>query len=184
MAALGRRLQDRRWAPAVVLAVGLLAAVENLALPAPLLPLPRSPRTEWTAFLGRQPPGTVVAQVPAPAGGSVEELAPEAWRMFGQIDHRQPLVGGYSSNFPPLHREFMFALGGAFPNHPLACALRRVFRADLLVVDADWLSAHRPGLAALAPLLEPAYADAAVTIFRLQPSETECPPMRIDIGQR
>jgi hypothetical protein len=68
----------------------------------------------------------------------------------------------------------------------LACALRRVLGADLMVVDQPWLARHEQqndaGWQALAPLLEPTYADAAVAIFRLRPSEAECPPMRVDVG--
>jgi hypothetical protein len=76
----------------------------------------------------------------------------------------------------------MFAMGASFPSRPLACALRRVFGADLLVVDREWLSAHRAGIAALGEMLEPAYSDDAVVVYRLQPSSVECPPMRLDVG--
>jgi hypothetical protein len=64
----------------------------------------------------------------------------------------------------------------------LACALRRVFHADLLVVDSDWLSLHSADFVQLSPILHPEYADSAVAIYRLQPSEEQCPPMRIDLG--
>lgn len=185
LGSLARRLRGHPRAPIVVAAIGLLAALENLSLPARLLPVPRSARAPWTAFLASQPPGTVIAHVPFPADSGVEQLAPEAWRMFAQIDHEQPLVNGYSSNFPAVYREFMFAMGAQFPQHALACALRRIFGADLLVVDQDWLTAHREPFAELSPpLLEPVYADDAVAIFRMHPSAEECPPMRIDIGPR
>jgi hypothetical protein len=184
LAALGTRLHGSPRARAAVLGAGLFAAIENLSTPAPLLALPTSARTPWSSYIAGQPPGTVVAHVPFPKGGNVEDLAPEAWRMFAQLDHRQPLVNGYASNFPALHREFMFAMGEKFPEHMLACALRRVFDADLLVVDQDWLSAHQERFAELATMLEPTYADATVAIFRLEPSMSECPPMRIDLGRK
>ncbi len=168
----------------VVLAVGLLAAVENLGVPVPLLSIPRFPGTAWTSFLARQPSGTVVAHVPFPKSGDVNDLAPEAWRMFAQLDHRQPLVNGYASHFPPLNRELMFAMGASFPNAPLACALRRAFEADLVVVDQDWLSAHRSGFAELGSMRDPIYADDAVAIYRLEPSLSECPPMRLDVVRK
>jgi hypothetical protein len=171
-----------RRAAALTLAVGLLAAIENLSLPAPLLGLPRAASNPATAYLARQPPGTVVVHVPFAAGGDVEQLAVETWRMLAQIEHGQPLVNGYASHFPALHREFLFAMAASFPEHTLACALRRVFGADLLVVDRPWLSDHRDGFVPLLTMLEDAYADESVAIFRLVPSDAECPPMRIDIG--
>jgi hypothetical protein len=181
LAALAQKLDARR-ATGVVVATGLLAAAENLSLPAPLVPMPTSARTAWSAFIASQPEATVVAHVPFPAGRDVEDFAPEAWRMFAQIDHRKPLVNGYSSNFPAVYREFMFAMGAEFPKHILACALHTVFGADLLVVDQDWLASHRRGFAEVTTMLEPAYADASVAIFRMKPSPDECPPMRIDVG--
>jgi hypothetical protein len=183
--ALGCRLKDRPHANQIVLAAGLLAAAENLSLPAPLLAVPRSPRTAWTAFVAAQPTGTVLAHVPFPAGPDVEDFAVEAWRLYAQLDHGQPLANGYASNFPAVYREFMFAMGAAFPKQILACALRTVFHADLLVVDQSWLSVHRSAFdLEVMPLLAPAYADATVAIYRLQPPPDVCPPMRIDVGGR
>ncbi len=127
----------------------------------------------------------MLAHVPFPAGPDVEDFAVEAWRLYAQIDHGRPLVNGYASNFPAVYREFMFAMDAAFPKQILACALRTVFHADLLVVDQDWLGSHRPAFdAEVMPLLAPAYADAAVAIYRLHPPPGVCPPMRIDLGGR
>jgi hypothetical protein len=184
LAAITRRLGESPRTRYVVMGMGLLAAAENLSVPAALLPIPRTPRTAWSALLASQPPGTVVAHVPFSKTGNVEDLAPDAWRMFAQIDHQQPLVNGYASNFPAIQREFMYAMGAGFPDHPLACALRRVFGVDLVVVDHDWLRVHGAELAGLGAMLEPTYADDAVAIYRLQPSAAECPPMRLDIGPR
>jgi hypothetical protein len=182
--ALGRWLAESPRRDRFVLAAGLVAAGENLSLPAPLLAVPRSPRTEWTAFVAAQPAGTVLAHVPFPRGVDVEDFAIEAWRLFAQLDHGKPLVNGYASNFPAVYREFMFAMGAEFPKPILACALRVVFGADLLVVDQSWLSSHRDAFAALGPWLEAAYSDSSVAIFRLNPTADECPPMRIDVGSR
>jgi hypothetical protein len=181
LAALGLGALLRRRSPALVLTVGLLAALETTSVPARLLPLPRQPRTAWTAFLAGQPPGTVVAHVPFPRHGDVEDFAPDAWRLYAQLDHRQPLVNGYASNVPEVYRAFMFAMGEQFPEHALACALHTFFKADLLVVDQNWLADHRPGFAALGPMLAPAYADDAVAIFRFQPAPGECPPVRLNV---
>ncbi|HXI57215.1 MAG TPA: hypothetical protein VNO55_14200 [Polyangia bacterium] len=183
LAALGLAALLRRRSPALVLTVGLLAALETTSVPARLLSLPHQPRTAWTAFLAGQPPGTVVAHVPFPRHGDVEDFVPDAWRLYAQLDHRQPLVNGYASNVPEIYRAFMFAMGAQFPDHALACALHTFFKADLLVVDQDWLAAHREGFATLGPLLgtAPTYADDAVAIFRFQPASAGCPPVRLDI---
>jgi hypothetical protein len=180
LAAIQRRFGPTLRAKASVLGIGLLAAVENLGTPVALLPLPRS--AAWVAYLASQPPGTVVAHIPFPRSGTVEDLEPEAYRMLAQITHRQPLVNGYASNFPAVHREFLFAMSAAFPNHPLGCALRRVFETDLLVVDQGWLSSHRPGFAQFATMLVPVYSDSDVAVFRMEPSLDECPPMRLQVG--
>jgi hypothetical protein len=181
LSAVMRRCADTSRGRAVVTAVGLLGALENSSVPARLLSMP-APRTGWTTYVAGQAPNTVLAHVPFPSAGNVEDLAPEAWRMYAQIDHRRALVNGYSSNFPALEREFMFAMGSQFPHPMLACALARVFHTDLLVVDSDWLSIHAADFAQLGPMLRPAYSDSTVAIYRLQPSEAQCPPMRIDIG--
>jgi hypothetical protein len=181
LAAVMRRYAHAGRARAVTMAAGLLGTVESLSVPARLLPLPAT-RAPWTSFVASQPPDTVLAHVPFPSAGNVEALASEAWRMYAQIDHQRALVNGYSSNFPALQREFMFAMGSQFPQPMLACALARVFHANLLLVDSDWLSLHAEGFGQLGPILQPLYADSAVAIYRLQPSEAQCPPMRIDIG--
>jgi hypothetical protein len=170
-------------APALVAVAGALALLENLCLPARLLPLAPAP-TAVTSYLAQQAPGTVVAHVPFPASGEVEALAPEAFRMLAQLQHRQPLVNGYASNFPALVREFMFAMGGAFPDHQLACALKVVFQTDLVVIDRAWLDQHAAAVAGLGPLLTPVFADPTAVVFRLSPAPGECPPMRLDVGAR
>jgi hypothetical protein len=167
--------------PRLAPALALLGALENLSVPARLVPVP--PAGAWTRFLAGQTPGTVVAHVPFPGVGTVEALAPEAWRLLSQITHRQPLVNGYASNFPALNRELMFAMGNTFPDHALGCALHTVFGAQLLVVDRDWLVAHGPGFAALGPMFAPVHEDPAVVVFRVQPAPGECPPVRLDVGR-
>ncbi|HEY2901343.1 MAG TPA: hypothetical protein VGL59_12255 [Polyangia bacterium] len=180
LSALWRRYGDSRRARAALVAVALLGTVETLGGPARLLTLP-GPPVAWTTFIASQPPDAVLAHVPFPSGGDVEDFAREAWRLYAQIDHGRPIVNGYSSNVPTLHRAFISAMGTQFPQPPLACALRRVFHADLLIVDQDWLAANRERFAQLDSMLKPEFADGAVAIYRLQPSEAQCPPMRLDI---
>ena len=178
---VARQLGRRR--SSLLLLIGLLAIAENASVPAPLLAIPRTPRTGWTAFVAAQPPETVAVHVPFPTGGEVEDFSGEAWRLFAQMDHRHPLVNGYASNFPAEYREFMFAMGASFPKPILACALRTIFGADLLIVDQPWLAAHRQGFQELSALLTAAYADSEVAAFRVTPPPDACPPMRLDIGR-
>jgi hypothetical protein len=180
LSGLWRRYGDSRRARAALIAVGLLGAVETLSVPARLLPLP-GPRTAWTTFIASQPPDTVLAHVPFPGGEDVAAFAREAWRLYAQIDHRRPIVNGYSSNVPTLHRAFISAMGNQFPQPMLACALRRVFHVDLLIVDNDWLATNRESFAQPGSMLKSAFADGAVTVYRLQPTDAQCPPMRLDI---
>jgi hypothetical protein len=164
----------------LVPAIALLGALENLSVPARLVAIP--PPASWTAWLAAQPAGTVVAHVPFPGEGTVEALASESWRLLAQIQHHQPLVNGYASNFPALHREVMFAMGNTFPDHALGCALHTVLGAQLMLVDRDWLSAHAERFAALGPMYLPVHQDDAVAVFRLTPAPGECPPVRLDVG--
>lgn len=76
----------------------------------------------------------------------------------------------------------MFAMGQAFPKAILACALHRIFGAQLLLADQPWLAAHRAAFEEVMPLLTPAYSDAQVAIFRFTPSPEARPPMRLDIA--
>jgi hypothetical protein len=167
--------------PRLMPVLGVVAALENLSLPAALVPI--APPAEWTRWLADQPAGTVVAHVPFPADGTVESLAPEAWRMLAQTTHRQPLVNGYASNFPAINREVMFAMGNTFPDHALGCALHTVLGAQLLVVDRDWLAVHAARFAALGPMFVPVHQDAAVSVFRFSPATDECPPVRLDLNR-
>jgi hypothetical protein len=158
-------------------ALGALALLEGYA-PARLQPLP-FPDTPATAFLAAQPAGTVIAHVPFPASGAIEDLTLETWRMYAQIAHRKAMVNGYASYLPAVHRELMFAMARTFPDHGLACALVTALGAELLVVDQSWRRTH--DLAPLVPLLTPIHDDASVAIYRLTPAPGECPPVRLDV---
>ncbi|MDQ2983373.1 MAG: hypothetical protein M3R70_05550 [Actinomycetota bacterium] len=178
-----RRLVPR-WGTLLIVVVGLLAAGENLAIPAPLVRIPHSPRTEWTAWLHAQPDRRVVTHVPLPAGFGVKDYEPETRRMFAQIDHHKPIVNGYSGFFPvgrtpegkvfPVYAAFQVSMSREFPSYELLCVLIRSLGSDTLVADRDWLAAHGDRMQAFGAFLRPVYRDRDVQIYALQAPANRC----------
>ncbi len=171
LAAWGLTAVAQRLPPCVVGLVallGLLGAAENLNILAPTTPVPRSPRTGWTAWLAGQPPGTAVLHIPIAGGVHVSDYEIDAWRMFAQIDHHQPIVNGYSSYFPPGYTAFQAALAQEFPTADLLCTLTVGLGVHTLVVDQAWLVDHQPAMAAQAGFFQPLYRDPQVQIYHLQ----------------
>ncbi len=170
----------------LVLAVslGMLASIENLSVPEPLVGVPSSARTAWTTWVRKHPDRRVLAHVPFPGGVNVADYEVEAHRMFRQIDHHRPIVNGYSGFFPtarapdgsiyPAYTEFQLAMAHDFPSYRLLCVLTRSLGADTLVVDHDWLEGHRRRLAAFSSFLRPVYADADVSIFAVATPPGKC----------
>jgi hypothetical protein len=187
---LGAMGLSRAWgslgqrSAAILLAIGLLAAAENLSVPARLAPVPFSVRTAWTDWVRAQPDDTVLAHVPFPAGLHVSDYEIEARRMVAQIEHQKPIVNGYSGNFPqartplglviPIYTQFQLAMSQQFPSQQLLCIMDRGLDVNLLVVDRDWLSSHAAQIEAYSGFLEPAYADDQVQIYRLHPPAGKC----------
>lgn len=168
----------------LALLIGLLAAGENLTVPAPLTTIPSSVRTEWSRWLRAEPDTAVVVHVPFPSGLHVSDYEIETRRMFAQIDHRKPLVNGYSSYFPqaqapdgttiPTYTEFQLAMANLFPNYELLCTLNKSLGANILVADRDWLSRHSSDMRTYGEFLQPTYADEQVQIYRLEAPAEEC----------
>ncbi len=163
-----------RWAGLIGL-LAVLAAGENLTLPVPLLQVPLSPTTAWTTWLAAQPGGTVVAHIPFPAGVRVADYAPEAWRLFAQIAHQQPIVNGYSGYFPPGYTAFQLDMAHDFPAHDLLCQLAKGLEVNTVVVDQPWRTDHRAAITAQQPFLQSAYGDAQVQIYHLSMTDSDCP---------
>ena len=173
-----------RGGAVVVVALGLLAAVENLAVPVPLAHVPNSARTAWTAWLRGQPERRVVAHVPFPGGVGVSDYEVETWRMFRQIDHHRPIVNGYSGFFPvvrtrkgpayPAYLAFQLSMAREFPSYQLLCVLSKGIGVDTLVADREWAAARRGRLAAFRGFIRPAYADADVEIYALRTPPGRC----------
>jgi hypothetical protein len=175
-----------RVAAALVVLLGLVAAAENLSLPAPLLHVASSPRTAWSAWLGARPPGVVVAHVPFPAGLGVADYEVESWRLFAQIDHHKQIVNGYSGYFPvsrtpdgrvvPSYSYFQLAMAHDFPSYRLLCVLSDGLSVDLVVADRSWLRTNERRLVAFPGFLQRAYADPAVVVYRLRTPAGGCRP--------
>jgi hypothetical protein len=184
--AWARQFLTIRGAGYIVALVGLLAAAENLLVPVPLTPVPRSARASWTAWLTAQPHDTVVAHVPFPAGLHVSDYEIEAWRLFAQIDHRKPIVNGYSGYFPqarrpdgvviPTYTQFQLAMATRFPDRRLLCGLDKRLGVNTLIVGQDWLAGHKSQMDAYANFLHPVYADEEVRIYALLAPEGKCRP--------
>ncbi|GIV98056.1 MAG: hypothetical protein KatS3mg057_2713 [Herpetosiphonaceae bacterium] len=179
-------LQQRvlRASSVLIVLLAILAMLENLAVPTPLAAAPESPQTAWSAWLREQPEGTVIAHVPFPQGLNVADYEIESWRLFAQIDHRKPMVNGYSGYFPqaiapdgsiiPTYTHFQLAMAELFPDYRLACVLDQGLGVDLLVVDTDWFAAVQERFAQLKSFLQPVYSDDQVQIFSLQAPAGEC----------
>jgi len=170
----------------VMVLVGLLAAGENLSVPAPQVPIPLTPRTPWTAWLRAQPEDTVVAHVPFPGGLHVSDYEIEAWRMFAQIDHRKPIVNGYSGYFPqarapdgeaiPTYTRFQLRMAADFPDDRLLCVLDKALGVNRLVVSRDWLNGRESRIDLHRDFLRPVYADQEVQVYSLDAPDERCRP--------
>ena len=187
LAAIGLSSLQRRWqrmGVALVVVLGVLAAAENLSVPARLTPVPSSFETAWTDWVRAQPDDTVIAHVPFPAGLHVSDYEIETRRMVAQIEHQKPIVNGYSGNFPqahtplglvvPIYTQFQLAMSQQFPSEQLFCIMDRGLDVNLLVVDRDWLADHTEQMERYSTFLEPAYADEQVQIYRLHAPPGKC----------
>ena len=187
LAALGlARVRARllRGGLALIIVLGVLAAAENLSVPAPLVRMPGSAPTAWTSWVRKHPDRKVLAHVPFPGGLNVSDYEADALRMFAQTDHHRPIVNGYSGFFPvarlpdgrvvPAYTAFQLAMAREFPTYQLVCILSKTLGADTLVADGNWLATHRRGIAAFPDFLRPLYADAKVGIYALEVPRGRC----------
>jgi hypothetical protein len=178
------RTLARGWKAGIVAALALLAAVENLSVPQPLFEVPSSPRTEWTAWLRAQPGARVVAHVPFPGGLNVSDYEIEAWRLYAQIDHRRPLVNGYSGYFPvarapdgtivQAYNRFQLAMAREFPEYQLLCVLTQSLGANTVVVDRAWLLRHPQERDAFPRFLHRVFENGEVLIYDLRVPKGAC----------
>jgi hypothetical protein len=164
----------RRFGSALIIFVGLVAALENLALPMPVTNIPSSPNSAWADWTRAQAGVTVIAHIPFAGGLRVSDYEIDAWRMFAQIDHQKPIVNGYSSYFPPNYTDFQIAMAVEFPQRDLLCTLNKGLDTDTLVVDTSWMDQHASQLDSFKAFLDPVYSDAQVDIYHLHMKDTDC----------
>ena len=160
----------------LAIALGVLAAAENLASPGVLTPTPTTPRTAWTSWLREQPGKLVVAHVPLPAGLHVSDYEVETWRMFVQIDHRRPLLNGYSGYFPSGYGTFQVDMDQNFPSDRLLCMMALGMGVNTLILDRPYLEERRALFESdsLRGFFRPGYSDPQVVIVRLSPPPEAC----------
>jgi hypothetical protein len=161
----------------LALALGLLAAAENLASPGVLAPTPTTPRTAWTSWLREQPGTLIVAHVPLPRGLHVSDYELEAWRMFAQIDHQRPLLNGYSGYFPSGYGMFQHDMDQNFPSDRLLCMMALGLGVNTLILDRPYLEERRALFESdsLRGFFSQGYGgDPRVVIVRLSPPPEAC----------
>jgi hypothetical protein len=160
----------------LALALGVLAAAENLASPGVLVPAPASPRTAWTSWLREQPGKLIVAHVPLPRGLHVSDYEVETWRMFAQIDHHRPLMNGYSGYFPSGYGMFQVDMDQNFPSDRLLCMMALGMGVNTLILDRPYLEERRALFESdsLRGFFRRGYSDPGVVIVRLSPPPEAC----------
>jgi hypothetical protein len=160
----------------LAVALGVLAATENLASPGVLVPTPATPRTAWTSWLRKQPGKLIVAHVPFPRGLHVSDYEVEAWRMFAQIDHHRPLLNGYSGYFPSGYGTFQVDMDQSFPSDRLLCMMAFGMGVNTLILDRPYLEERRALFESdsLRGFFGPGYSDPEVVIVRLHPPPEAC----------
>jgi hypothetical protein len=181
-----RQLLPPRNAAGIVALAGVLAAGENLAVPARLTHVPTTPRTPWSAWIRARPDPIVLAHVPFPGGLHVSDYEIEAWRLFAQIDHHKPMANGYSGYFPqvrapdgsavPTYTRFQLDMATRFPDRRLLCVMGRSLGVNTLVIDRGWLADHRGKIDAYTTFLRPIHSDDQVRIYALSVPEGGCKP--------
>jgi len=89
-----------RWGLALLTGACLVAETRPLIQPLYVLPL-REPLPPWVEFVRDElPPGVPIACLPMSLGTTVGDYEREAeWMLWG-LDHRHPLLNGYSGYFP------------------------------------------------------------------------------------
>jgi hypothetical protein len=161
----------------LALALGILAAGENLASPGVLAPTPATPRTAWTTWLRQQPGKRIVAHVPLPRGLHVSDYEVETWRMFAQIDHHRPMHNGYSGYFPSGYGTYQLDMDQNFPSDRLLCMMGLGMGVNTLIVDRPYLEERRDLFESdsLRGFFSPGYGDdPSVVILRLHPPPQAC----------
>ena len=93
----------------------------------------------WVAWLATQPAGAV-AMVPPSRGSQTHEFVDTVVGMLQSLQHRHPIVNGYSGFFPAIPQGLLRLLEH-FPSSESLAELRR-YGVRYAVVDRDWSGAR------------------------------------------
>ncbi len=167
--ALQVRVRALRRRPWLVIACAVVMLVELVPPPPRWTPLP-DPDAAWVRWLRDEAePGAAIAWIPFAATAEVCDHEDTAAAMVLGLEHRHPLVNGYSSFFPAEHNRTSRA-ARMLPQGRGVVALRRHGTRYLVAPDGGPLTgideARRQRLAIL-----PAFRDEAegITVFWLEP---------------
>ena len=154
--------------------VGLMAILENLAVPQPLLSYPAIEKQEWVSWLKQEETYRIILHVPFPNGQHVSDYEIETIRMLAQFHHRKRLANGYSGYFPAGYSNFQIDMAKNFPSTPLVCFLSQELKVDAVIIDKIWAIEHQRQLQAFSPFTKPLYEDPHVLIFSLPKDYSGC----------
>ncbi len=91
--------------------------------------------------------------------------------MFAQIDHRRPLLNGYSGYFPSGYGTFQVDMDQNFPSGRLLCMMAFGMGVNALVLDRAYLEEQRAGFESdsLRGFFRPGYCGDPRVVVRLSP---------------
>lgn len=178
------RPEVMRRAAIAVIAIAVIAAGENLAVPAALATVPDPAKSEWAGWIREQPRHEVLVHVPMPAALNVANYEIESRRLLEQTEHGKPIVNGYSGFFPvatgpdgetfAVYSQFQLDMARDFPSYDLICVLGRALGADTVVADRGWYEPREEQLSEFEDFLRPTYTDDDVRVYALDIPEGEC----------
>jgi hypothetical protein len=167
-----KRLLERLPRPATRALPGVLAGVvllESASLPVPLAPVPQAPPAVYR-WLKLQP-RAVVMEWPLPRPSSLGVTSTPLFMYYATF-HWQPLVNGYSGNYPPSYVSLLDEVAN-FPDARSVRYLQRmgvrfVILHSLQAPDQYQLAKERlAGRPELKPILSSNEGDGEVTVYEL-----------------
>lgn len=175
LATLGIREIFRRRAPALAIALTLIGLAEVLPLPRPLVRAPSAAtQASWTAQLARLPHGVAVA-LPFPDSKRSSDYVRTVADMLDGLDHRKPLLNGYSGFLPEVHRDD-YPTFASFPEGEwLAWCKQRGVR--YVILDDRWLREEHPSFV-VPPNLTRVAGDATRSVYELATFLKPAPQVR------
>ena len=154
--------------------IGLIAILENSAIPQPLQLIPAIEKQEWVTWLRNYEASRVIVHIPFPYGRHVSDYEIETVRMLAQANHKKRLANGYSGYFPPGYSNFQVDMAKNFPSAKLICFLIGELKVDTVVIETSWALEHQSRLQTYSPFTHAIYEDYQVKIFSLPKNDPHC----------